>query len=105
MIHREPRDGQEGAQQRDASVQNGGASLYGQQNLTPEERQRVIYDFNETATSLPEVTLAGMFERQAAVAEGRPARYAGTWPVTNSTGFKREPACRRRASARRSAPR
>src|ERR1700729_3553460 len=66
MIHREPRDGREGAQQRNASVQNGGAPLHGQQNLTPEERQRVIYDFNETATSLPEVTLAGMFERQAA---------------------------------------
>ena len=66
MIHREPRDGQEGAGQRDASVQNGGAPLHGVQTLTPEERQRVIYDFNETATSLPEVTLAGMFERQAA---------------------------------------
>jgi hypothetical protein len=34
--------------------------------LRPEERQQVIYDFNETAASLPEITLVGMFERQVA---------------------------------------
>ncbi|HWX87940.1 MAG TPA: amino acid adenylation domain-containing protein, partial [Solirubrobacteraceae bacterium] len=64
--------------------------------LTPEERRRLVYDFNDTAASLPEATLAELFERQAAktpdhialVFEDRELTYAQLEARTNRLAWR-----------------